>query len=268
MSVVILGSDGMLGYAVTEYFKRKSYDIIPLTRSEFDVIKNNISELKPHIENSNIVINCIGIIKQIIEGIPILEVLEINCLFPKNLTKLCKSVNVPLIHVTTDCAYSGKKGKYSETDFFDADDLYGISKIAGETGECMTLRTSLIGPEKDQKRSLMEWAFSQRGKQVNGYTNHFWNGVTTLCFAEAAEKILNENLYQPGIFHLHSPDTVSKYDLLSMFSEIFDLHLVINKLETRPGCDRSLISNYDLSRKLVTKPIRSQLIELKQFFNL
>lgn len=244
------------------------YDVTAVARKEFDVLKTEISALAPRLTGSKLVINCIGIIKQIIQDITPLDVLKINCIFPKDLAKLCRSLDVPMIHVTTDCAYSGRKGKYTESDLFDAEDLYGISKIAGESYECMTLRTSLVGPEKDRKRSLLEWAFSQRGKQVNGYSNHLWNGVTTLCFASAAERILKENLYKSGIFHLHSPDTLSKYDLLNLFNELFGLNLVIKKLETSTGCDRSLYSNYEFSRQLITMPVRDQLIELKKFFAL
>src|SRR5207247_1004134 len=101
--ITVLGANGMLGYAVAKYFSEGKYDVAGVTRKEFDLLKDNFSALAPFVKDSSLVVNCIGIIKQIIDGISVLDVLEINCLFPKNLAKLCISMNVPLLHVTTDC---------------------------------------------------------------------------------------------------------------------------------------------------------------------
>jgi dTDP-4-dehydrorhamnose reductase len=266
--ITVLGSGGMLGYAVSEFYSRKKYYINSVGRKDFDAVKDSPDKLSHYIKDSSLVINCIGIIKQIIEGVNDIDVLKINAVFPKNLAKLCKTLNVPLIHITTDCVYSGLKGDYSEDDFFDADDLYGISKNAGENHECMTLRTSLIGPEKGKQRSLLEWAFSQKGNSVKGFTNHIWNGVTTLSFAEITEKILKNGLYKEGIYHLHSPNKASKYELLSIFNDVFSLNLKIEPYETPVKCDRSMTSKYELSKILGVKTIRRQFQELKDFFSL
>jgi dTDP-4-dehydrorhamnose reductase len=265
---VILGSSGMLGYAVSEFYARKNYDVIKVTSTDFNILENDISKLTKYIDGAGFVINCIGIIKQVIEHIPELDVLEINSIFPRNLAKLCKVLEVPLIHISTDCVYSGKDGNYTEVSFFDAKDLYGVSKCAGETCDCMTLRTSIIGPEIKTHKSFMDWAFEQKGKKINGYINHKWNGITTLYFAGITEKIWIENLYRKGIFHIHSPNFVTKYELLKILNEIFNLNLQITPIETEVPRDMTLNSIYDLSRRFVVKDIEQQVRELKVFFNL
>jgi dTDP-4-dehydrorhamnose reductase len=114
----------------------------------------------------------------------------------------------------------------------------------------MTLRTSFVGPEKGTKRSLLEWTFGQKGRTVNGFTNHRWNGVSTVNFARIAEKIMLDGLYENGIFHIFSTDTVTKYELLKIFNEVFSLGMTINPVEAVECCDRSLSSIKPLSSKV------------------
>ena len=267
-AILVLGSGGMLGSAVCKYFTRKNYTVRGLDKNDFNAAEPVFGFLENEIKNSGLVLNCVGIIRQVIEKFSTEDVLKINSVFPHNLAMLCRKLNVPLIHITTDCVYSGSKGKYTENDFFDADDLYGISKLSGEPKNCMTLRTSIIGPEKQTAVSLMGWAFSMKDKTVNGFTNHYWNGVTTLYFAEIAEKIFREKLYKPGLFHLHSPGAVSKYELLKLFNTVFSLNLKINPVESPVFCNRTLESIYRLSEELAVKTIQTQLTEIKDFFSL
>ncbi|MFI5145056.1 MAG: NAD-dependent dehydratase, partial [Ignavibacteria bacterium] len=147
-------------------------------------------------------------------------------------------------------------------------DLYGISKNGGDGAECMVLRTSFVGPENGRSRSLMEWAFSQKNNSVKGFTNHRWNGVSSIYFAEIARKIIDENLYEEGVYHIYSPGTVTKYELLQIFDKVFKLGLTISPAEASEKCDRSMSSIHTLSSKIVTKTIESQMTELKHFFNL
>ncbi len=258
----------MLGYAVSEYFNRKGYTVTGLARKDFDVVKSAVTTLTPYIQASEVVINCIGVIKPMIEKYSVIDVLKINAVFPRNLAMLCKASGKPLIHITTDCVFSGKKGKYNENDYYDAEDLYGISKNSGDLSGCMTLRTSFIGPENETKRSLLEWVFQQKGKTINGFTNHFWNGVSTVQFARIAEKILLENYYSEGIYHMFSPDTLTKYELVSIFNNTFGLGITINPVEASEYCDRSLTSIYTLASKVSDVTIKEQVIELKEFFKL
>jgi dTDP-4-dehydrorhamnose reductase len=267
-NVLVLGSGGMLGYAVQEYFYRAGYNTIGITRNDFDAVKTDVTVLSGQIANADLVINCIGIIKQVIDNYTPYEIIKTNSILPRNLAKLCKANDTPLIQITTDCVYSGRRGSYSEKDLIDAEDLYGLSKAAGETEECMSLRTSIIGPEKTTHRSLLGWALSQKGKEVNGFTNHKWNGVTTLHFAQIAESIILDDIYKEGLFHLYSPDSMSKYEILCMFNEIFSLGMTVRPFEAPENCDRRLSSIYPLSKKISTLNIKEQVKELKEFFNL
>lgn len=265
--VVVIGSGGMLGYAVEEYFVRQNYTVTGITRSDFDIAREPVETLEGTLENVDIVINCAGVIKPRIAAMSVEDVIRVNAIFPRNLAKLCKARGISCFHITTDCVYSGKKGQYTEWDYFDADDVYGMSKNAGETTECMVLRTSIVGEEHGQSRSLLEWAKSQAGKQVSGFVNHLWNGVTTVYLAEIIENIFTNNLYREGIFHIHSPSTVTKYELLSIVNDAYKLSLTIAPAKAPQPCDRSLSSNYSLSHQLVTKTIAQQVNEMKLFFS-
>lgn len=266
-NILILGSHGMLGYAASEYFSRGGYNVKAFTRSDFDAVTSDINILNPHIENADLVLNCIGVIKQVIEKYTPYETVKINGMLPRNLAKLCRQSGTAMIHITTDCAYSGKRGSYNENDILDAEDLYGVSKAAGETKDCMTLRTSIIGPERDTNRSLLGWALSQKGKTVNGFTNHLWNGVTTLEFTKLVEKIMLEGMYEEGLFHLHSPDKMSKFEMVNLFNEVFSLGMTVNPIEAPEFCDRTLSSVYPLSNKISTRSIKDQVKELREFFS-
>ena len=132
----------------------------------------------------------------------------------------------------------------------------------------MVLRTSIIGEENGQSRSLLEWARSQAGKEVNGFTNHQWNGVTTLYLAEIIENIFKNNLYQKGLFHIHSPNTVTKYELFQLFNKVYGLNFSkINAAEAKDAVDRSMSSIYSLTNLVATKDLETQVNEMKTFFS-
>lgn len=264
--ILVIGANGMLGYAVSEYFNRNKYYVEEITRKEFDIAKSGIELIENTIKNADFVINCAGVIKSRIDDTPIEDILKVNAIFPRNLAKLCNSYEKPCFHITTDCAFSGKSGKYTESSYFDAEDVYGLSKCAGEIADCMVLRTSIIGEEKGNSRCLLEWVRSNKGKTVNGFTNHLWNGVTTVYLAEIIENILKQKLYTPGIYHIFSDRIVSKFELLQIINEIYSLGITINSFETPEPCDRSLSSEKELCNKVVKKSLRIQIEELKKFF--
>ncbi len=264
--VLVVGSTGMLGFAVSAYFKSKGYSVVKISRNEFDIANDPMSKFEKYLDEVDVVINCAGVIKPTIAKNSIENVLKINSLFPRNLANVCEKKSIKCFHITTDCVYTGRKGKYTEEDLFDADDLYGLSKNAGENRDCMVLRTSIIGEENGQSRSLLEWAKSQFGKEVNGFTNHWWNGVTTVYLAEVVERIFQSGLYQKGIFHVHSPNTVTKYELLNIFNDVYELNLKINSAEAKESCDRSMASVYPLSKRVVLKTLEQQITEMKMFF--
>jgi dTDP-4-dehydrorhamnose reductase len=264
---VILGAKGMLGYAFGEYYSRKGSRPTCLSRAEFDIARDPIDRLERWVHDADCVINCAGVIKPMIEKTPIEDVIRVNSIFPRNLARLCETAGTRAVHITTDCAYSGAKGGYTELDYFDADDVYGTTKNAGDTADNMVLRTSILGEEKGQGRSLLEWARSQSGKKVKGFLNHWWNGVTTVYLAEIVDTILAQGLYRKGIFHVHSPNTVSKYELLSIINDVYQLRLEVEPVEVQPPCDRSLASVHSLSKQVCVKPVRQQVEEMRRFFS-
>lgn len=264
--VVVIGSTGMLGYAVSEYYSRGNYTVTKISRSEFDIVKDSIKKLEDILKGNDFVINCAGVIKPMIAKTSIEDVLQVNSIFPRNLAKISNKLGLRCYHVTTDCVYSGKSGKYTENDIFDADDVYGMSKNGGDNTECMVLRTSIIGEEKGHSRSLLEWARNNAKKDVNGYTNHRWNGVTTIYLAEIIETIETKNLYQKGIFHIYSPNTLNKFELLQQISDVYGLKLKINAVEAKDRVDRNLASIKSLSVAVSIKIIHKQLLEMREFF--
>ncbi|MCM3878420.1 MAG: sugar nucleotide-binding protein [Thermoanaerobaculia bacterium] len=265
-AVAVLGASGMLGHAAAEYFRRRGDRVIAIARADFDIARDPVEKLEPLLEDADAILNCAGVIKPMIERSPIEDVLRVNTVFPRNLGRLGARRGVPTIHVTTDCVFSGRRGNYSEADVFDADDVYGMSKNGGDTADNMVLRTSIVGEEAGQHRSLLEWARSQAGQPVNGFVNHRWNGLTTVALAEVMGRILDEGLYERGNFHVHSPDTVTKAELLALISDVYDLKLRISSIAASEACDRSLTSLHPLSSRLSTKPIRQQLVEMRRFF--
>ncbi|MFA6541001.1 MAG: SDR family oxidoreductase [Bacteroidota bacterium] len=265
-TIGVIGAKGMLGYAVSNYFASRGNTVVAISRDNFDIVKDPLEKLEQLLSDCNVVINCAGVIKPQIAKMPIEDVIRVNSIFPKNLALLCNRMNIKCFHITTDCVYTGAKGNYTENDFFDADDTYGMTKNAGESAKCMVLRTSIVGEENGQSRSLIEWAKGQRRKKVNGFVNHFWNGVTTVHLAEIIEKILDQYLYNDGVYHIHSPNSVSKKDLLEILNNVYDLNLEIAPAEAPQFCDRTMSSKYSLSKMLCTKTIQMQLFEMRDFF--
>lgn len=260
MKIYVLGSNGMLGRYVTEYLK-VNFDVVPLTRKDFDVKLYNEFELSKKIDKldmkvDDVVINCIGLIKQRTETSE-LDFLMVNSLFPHKMSKVCSNKNIKFIHVTTDCVFNGDKGKYIETDIHDEVDNYGISKSYGEPTNCTVIRTSIIGEEETNKLSLIEWVKSNKDKTVNGYTNHFWNGITCLEFAKICENIIVNNNYWLGVKHIFSENTLSKYELVKSISDVYGLNITVVPVEMN-FCDKSLSTMYD---SYYIKTIEEQLKE-------
>lgn len=277
--LLILGGTGMLGNAVVRHFQNcHNYEVYFTYRNEkvafdnfknkdnavsFDCINEDISILP---KNIDYLINCIGIIKPFIYN-DIKNSILINSIFPHNVAKWCRDNDIKMIHITTDCVFSGLKGKYNELDYHDPLDDYGKSKSLGEPkNKCMILRTSIIGEEIHKDASLISWAKRQKGKEVNGYLNHFWNGVTTNQYAKICQKIIENNLYEEELFHVHSKDTVSKYQMLGYFNKKFNLKLKINPYITNPICDRSLSTVKDLCKKLDIPSVEEQINDLEDSY--
>ncbi len=270
MRITVLGASGMAGGMVVRYLSDNGYDVSAITRKELNVstkadmyreVNHVISAYEPEY-----VINCIGAIKPMFKG-DIIDAIYTNAIFPRILADVCDDLYSSLIHITTDCVFSGTTGKYTENSFHDPLDDYGKSKSLGEPifCGCMVLRTSIIGPEwNGNKRSPVEWFLSKKGEEVNGFTNHFGNGITTLQLAKYVDKIIKDDLYENGIFHIFSHD-INKQELLSLMDYIWHLDIKVNPIEAIPACNRTLRTNKDLMTKLGMVDIDLMLLDMKKY---
>lgn len=255
MRVFIFGASGMLGSYLTKYLKN-FFDVVPITRKNIDLNGNFLLITSKYKFNSDdVIINAAGIIKQ--RNYSAQELIRVNSLFPHFLSTL----NCNVIHITTDCVFSGKDGSYDEDSLHDCLDDYGKSKSLGECKDLTIIRTSIIGEELHNKKSLVEWVKSNQNTTVNGYINHFWNGVTCLELSKYISTLIDSNNYWKGVRHCFSPDTVSKYQLVSYIDQIYELNNTINPVMSE-YCDRSLTSVFD---NQIKKSIREQIMEMKEF---
>jgi len=268
MKIFIFGSNGMLGNYVQSYLS-KSYEVIPLTRQDYDLSQLSIETLRnllqqKNIQPSDLVINCAGVIPQASNQRTLNSRLyfTINSLFPVILSQVCLQFQAKMIHITTDCVFSGKDGKYNEKSLHDETNDYGMSKSLGELCKATIIRTSIIGEEVNNKRSLLEWVISNKNKTINGYTNHFWNGVTCLQLAKIIQTIIQNNKFWNGVRHIFTPRTVSKYELVSMINDTYNLNIVIDPFETDVDCDKSISTIYTTNNEFNIPDLKEQIEEM------
>jgi dTDP-4-dehydrorhamnose reductase len=189
------------------------------------------------------VLNCIGIIKQLKEATQPKPSILINALFPHLLADLCAERGTRLIHLSTDCVFSGARGDYVESDLTDPVDLYGRTKLVGEVSapHVLTIRTSMIGRELFSSVSLVEWFLRQGGAAVRGYTNARFSGLTTIAVAAEIGRVIAELPQLTGIYHVSGP-AISKYDLLLLLREAYGVPCEIEPYDDF-RCDRTLRSD-------------------------
>lgn len=230
--VVILGSTGMLGSMLAETL---DLDIKAINRPQLDAEEPFDFEL-----DGDRIINCIGKIKPYCEDVE--GAILVNALFPHTLPK-------ESIQIATDCVYSGRKGNYVETDSHDALDVYGKTKSLGEAPHLNNLRCSIIGPEKKNHLSLLDWFLDQ--EVVNGFTNHLWNGITTLHFSRIVQGIIREGIELPTLQHIVPANVLTKAELLTCIAKEFDKNIPVIATEAMIPIDRTLHTiNPDLNNKL------------------
>lgn len=226
MKVLVLGATGMAGHTISIYLKEANHDVTAFSRKKFiycDNINGDITDfdfLKNVIEigNYDAVINAIGILNKDAEYNKSLAVI-LNSYLPHYLSDITKKMETKVIHMSTDCVYSGNIGGYTETSFRDGGTFYDRTKALGEleNAKDLTFRNSIIGPDLNENGiGLFNWFMKQEG-QINGFTKAIWNGVTTLTLAKAMEKALEENL--TGLYNLVNKESISKFDLLKLFNE-------------------------------------------------
>jgi len=234
MKILLLGSEGMLGHVVNIYFTEKGNEVACTTRRDEDSelyydADKDISRIEKILEitKPDAVINCIGILNKVAEENKPLAV-KLNSYLPHYLDKLSDQYNYKFIHVSTDCVFDGLDGNYTEKSMPNANDFYGRTKALGEVinDKNVTLRTSIVGPDLNEKGiGLFQWFMKQEG-EVGGYDKVLWTGVTTIWLAKCMEVALENNL--TGLQHCVNNETIDKYSLLVLFKKHFDKDIEIN----------------------------------------
>lgn len=267
--VIIFGTNGMLGRYLAQYLMQK-YKVISVTRKECDAMTCDSIQLakllcKYGIDKDTVVINTIGIIPQASKNHSITDrmYIQVNSVFPNVLSLICSIYNANMIHSTTDCVYDGLKGNYIETDPHSPVNLYGTTKSIGESAYCSIIRTSIIGEELVNKRSLLEWVKSNKNKEIDGYVNHYWNGITCLQYAKIVDTIISKCDFWIGVRHFFSPESVSKYELVNMINDVYKLNIKVNIHNDNIKCDRTLSTMY--KKKINIPSLRIQIEELSKF---
>ena len=260
MRILILGGDGMLGHKAFQVFApvfetwatvRSSKErlqtlpnmdstrlIVGIEARSFDSVSRIIGEIRP-----DVIVNCIGIVKQLKDAESHSTTIAINALFPHLLSERCSESGIRLVQISTDCVFSGKKGNYDEDSEPDATDLYGRSKLLGEVIEknSVTLRTSMIGREIERSSGLVEWFLGQKGGRVQGYRCAIFSGFTTKVLATIIRDIILHHPDLTGLYHVSS-EPINKFDLLCMMREAIEIDVEIEPYDDF-FCDRSLNSS-------------------------
>jgi dTDP-4-dehydrorhamnose reductase len=260
MRVMVLGGAGMLGHKLLQRL-RNNFEVAGTIRdSEPDallsrallgvklytkVAANNLSSLARAIDDwkPQVVLNCIGVVKQKKAASDPIVSIEINSLFPHQLAQITAFCGAKLIHFSTDCVFSGRRGNYVEDDLPDPIDIYGRSKLLGEViaPGTLTLRLSIVGRELRGHLGLLEWFLSQRGQKVNGFSGALYSGLTTIATADLIGWIIRAHPQLEGLWHI-SGEPISKYELLTIVNTVYGLGSEINRDETF-FCDRRLDSS-------------------------
>ncbi len=269
MRLLVLGATGLIGNAVFQTLNQcKDFKITGTVRTRdqkivFDrsnqdqlidgVDATNESVLKEVFERvkPDQIINCIGYTKH--QPANSIAYKALNSLLPHRLMDLCNQFNSRLIHISTDCVFSGEKGNYRESDIPDAEDDYGISKILGEVsnGNSITLRTSTIGHELFTNHGLLNWFLAQHGS-CEGYRNTIFSGLPTVVFAEIIRDLVIPDSQLRGLYHV-SASPINKYDLLTLIAEIYQKKIQI-KVNDEIKIDRSL-NHHKFSKRTGFKPM-------------
>jgi dTDP-4-dehydrorhamnose reductase len=246
--IVLFGSTGMLGRYIYSYFIQRKYFRLTIVK-DFRVNQESLESLDALLERyevtkSTCIINCIGQIPQRSSEGSDRTYSLVNSLFPHRLWAACRQRGASMIQPATDCVYSGQKGSYIESDSPDERGAYGLSKSLGEPLGCTVLRTSIIGNELKNRVSLLEWVLSNKGKSINGYTNHLWNGITCLQYCKVIEVLLLEDRLWSGVRHITSPTPKSKYELACLIRDIYECPMTITPIATTQTVNKTLSSQY------------------------
>ncbi len=252
--ILVLDPSGMAGHVISKYlgnlekYQIADFECDPLCNScenyidiyDQDLLHENIKKINP-----DVIINCLRILIEESET-NVDKAIYFNSFIPHYLSKIGKEINAKVIQLSTDCVFSGKKGSYNEDDFKDGETIYARTKALGELNNerDLTLRTSFIGPNiNGRNEELFHW-FLMRSGEINGYSNVYWTGITTLELAKSIDKVMDMDLC--GVYHLVPKEKISKYDLLELIKMVWKRdNVTINKFENF-HLDKSLIDNRNL----------------------
>jgi len=277
--VLILGATGMCGHTLlrslaarsefTVHATVRSHDGLerwfpsellarlhaPVDADRFDSLVEVLNAVRP-----DVVINCIGVIKQQAAAKDPLACIAINALLPHRVAQECARLDARLIHISTDCVFSGQQGNYAENDFPDCNDLYGRTKLLGEVDypHAVTLRTSIIGHELNSHVSLIDWFLTQQGK-VRGFTRAIYSGFPTVEMARIIADVVIPRPDLHGLYHVSS-EPISKYDLLCLVRETYGKTIDIEP-DADFACDRSLDSRRFREATGYSPPAWSELVQ-------
>ena len=277
MRVLIVGAGGMLGHKVWEVF-RDRFDCraavrtrlpLPLFDDErvidgfdamdFDGVARLIAKVEP-----DVVVNCIGVVKQLAAAHDPIASITLNSLFPHIVARTCRETGARMIHISTDCVFAGTRGNYSEDDVPDASDLYGRSKLLGEVTEGqLTIRTSIIGRELRTSNGLVEWFLANRGGTVRGFTKAIFSGVTTSTLARILAAVIEQHPGMHGIYHVAGAP-ISKYDLLVMLNAAIGAEVTITPDDSF-AIDRSLDPSRFQAATGIERPQWPEMIAAPQY---
>ena len=269
MRILVLGGSGMLGHKLVQCLAR-SHDVTATLRGDpaawrtqaaYDPVFGGARLVGGvHAEDPDSVVrafadarpevalNCLGITKQKPEATAAVPAIFVNALFPHRLAELCRATGARLVHFSSDCVFSGRKGMYSENDVPDPEDLYGRTKLVGEVEGpgCLTLRTSIIGRELAPGASLLEWFRTQRGRTAKGFTRAIYSGFTTVSVAELVAWLLEQQPDLHGVWHVAS-EPIDKFELLRRVNNALGWGVTLTK-DDGLVCDRSLDASRFLAR--------------------
>lgn len=257
MRILVLGASGMLGNAMMRVLSEKTdWQVYGTVRSESarrlfqsDIADRLIAGVDVEQQDSllqafiqtrpDVVINCVGLIKQLADADDPLQAIPINALLPHRLARLCELAGARLVHMSTDCVFAGDKGNYRESDPSDAKDLYGRSKYLGEVAypHAVTLRTSIIGHELQSAHGLVGWFLAQQSR-CNGYTRAIFSGLPTVVLAQIVRDVVIPHTALSGVYHV-AAKPIAKYDLLKLIARIYGKKIEIDPSE-QLVIDRSL----------------------------
>ena len=263
MTVFIAGASGMLGHKLFQTLQHRNaepvgsirgrrsdepYRSIPLLQGSnivegFDAL--DVAAVREHLRSfrPQVVVNCIGVVKQRSTAHEPVPTIAINSLLPHVLAETCAEWGGRLVHVSTDCVFSGASGQYRESDPTDATDLYGRSKALGETTapNALTLRTSIIGRELAHHASLLEWLLANNRRAIKGFTRAIYSGVTTNHLAALIADIIERFPSLTGLYHV-AAEPISKYRLLQQLRDAYHLDIQITP-DDAFACDRSMVGD-------------------------